>query len=215
MEEIVIDAKKREVIGKQVRGLRRESLLPAVIYGRRLAPVSITLNAKEANRILSSMTTSQLITVTFEGEKHVTLVREKQRHPVQGHLLHVDFMAVSMTEKLKVDVPIELRGDAPAVKDYGGILVPGVEQLEIESFPQDLPERVVVDVSSMKQIGDAIHVRDIVMSDKVQVLTSLDEVVAIITAPVAEEEVAPVAGEVAGEEPEVIEKGKKEEEAED
>lgn len=213
MEEVVIEAQKREITGKQVRALRRENKLPAVIYGRRLSPIAISLSARDASRILSGMTSSQLITVQVEGDSHVTLVREKQRHPVTGHLLHVDFLAVSMTEKLKVNVPIEFRGEAPAVKDFGGILVPGVEGLEIESLPQDLPERLVIDVSVLKQIGDALHVRDIPVSDKIQVLTAMDEVVAIVTAPAAEEEVAPAVEVVAGEEPEVIEKGKKEEEA--
>ncbi|MDD5468287.1 MAG: 50S ribosomal protein L25 [Anaerolineales bacterium] len=213
MEEVVIEAQKREITGKQVRALRRENKLPAVIYGHRLSPIVISLNARDASRILSGMTSSQLITVQVEGDSHVTLVREKQRHPVTGHLLHVDFLAVSMTEKLKVNVPIEFRGEAPAVKDFGGILVPGVEGLEIESLPQDLPERLVIDVSVLKQIGDALHVRDIPVSDKIQVLTAMDEVVAIVTAPAAEEEVAPAVEVVAGEEPEVIEKGKKEEEA--
>jgi large subunit ribosomal protein L25 len=100
----------------------------------------------------------------------------------------------------------------PAVRDLDGILVSGIEQIEVECLPQDLPERIMVDVSSLTEFGSAIHVRDIKLSDKIRVLTDLDEMVAVITTPEVEEEA--VVEEVVEGEPEVIEKGKKEEEEE-
>jgi len=212
MEELVLQAKRRDVIGKQVRALRRQGLIPAVIYGHRIQPINISLDARDTSRLLAGVTSSHLITIKLGDEQHTTLVREKQRHPVQGNLIHVDFLAVSMTEKLRADVVIILDGDAPAVKDYNGVLVTGIEKIEVECLPGDLPERIVVDISSLTEIGSAIYVRDIQLPSVVENLSDANEMVVLVTAPVAEEVEEAEVVEEAAEEPEVIEKGKKEEE---
>jgi large subunit ribosomal protein L25 len=209
MEEIVLKAKRREVIGKQVKALRRQGELPAVIYGRKKEPIAITLNAREAGRILPGLSSSHLITVNVDGDRHTTLVREKQRHPVRGELIHVDFLAVSMTEKLRASVPLAFEGVSPAVEEQDGILVTSLEQLEVESLPRNLPERIMVDISGLQNISDAIYVRDLVVPKGVEVLTNQDEMVVVVTAPAAEEVEEIVE---AADEPEVIERGKKEEE---
>lgn len=210
MEDIVLTAEKRTVIGKQVKALRRQGKLPAVIYGHHIQPVAITLDTRETSRMLAGITPSHLITIKVGKENHTVLVREKQRHPVQGVLIHIDFLAVSMTEKLRANVYIELVGDAPAVKEFDGILVTGVEELEVECLPKDLPERIQVDISSLRQIGDSLQVRDIQLPDAVEILTDPAEMVVLVTAPAIEEVEA--GAEVSAIEPEVIEKGKKEEE---
>lgn len=213
MEEIVLNAKRRDVVGKQVKALRREGQLPAVLYGRHLAPVLITLDMRDTSRVLPTITSSHLVVVDVDGERHTTLVREKQRHPVTGGLLHVDFQILSMTEKLRTTVVIVLEGDAPATKNFNGILVTGQTELEVECLPNDLPERVRVDISGLTDIGNAIHVRDLVLPPAVDVLTDPDELVVLVTAPAAEEkEEVVVEAEAVEAEPEVIEKGKKEEE---
>lgn len=214
MEEKVLSAEVRNVLGKQVKALRREGGLPAVLYGHNFDPVSITLNAKEASRILAGVTSSQLLTLEIGGKKHSALVREKQRHPVRGNLIHIDFLAVSMTEKLRAMVVIDTTGEAPAVQDFDGLVVSGVEQVEVECLPGDLPERITVDLSSLKEIGDAIYVRDVKLSSAVEILTDPDEMIVLVTAPSVEEEEEGVEEEVEEAEPEVIEKGKKEEEFE-
>lgn len=214
MEEKVLSAEVRNVLGKQVKALRREGGLPAVLYGHNFDPVSITLNAKEASRILAGVTSSQLLTLEIGGKKHSALVREKQRHPVRGNLIHIDFLAVSMTEKLRAMVVIDTAGEAPAVQDFDGLVVSGVEQVEVECLPGDLPERITVDLSSLKEIGDAIYVRDVKLSSAVEILTDPDEMIVLVTAPSVEEEEEGVEEEVEEAEPEVIEKGKKEEEFE-
>jgi large subunit ribosomal protein L25 len=209
MEELVLSAKRRQVVGKQVRALRREGQLPAVLYGRSFQPISITLDARESNRIIPTITSSHLITISLEGEKHSALVREKQYNPILGTLVHVDFYVVSMTEKLRALVTLQVEGDAPAVKEFDGVLVTGVEEVEVECLPAYLPERILVDISGLLKIGDSIHVRDLQVVPEVEVLTDLDEMVVLVTAPEAEE-VEEV--EAAVPEPEVIEKGRKEEE---
>jgi large subunit ribosomal protein L25 len=215
MEEFVISANVRNVIGKQVKALRREGRLPAVIYGSRLEPVAIDLDFRDASRVLSSMTSSQFIQIDVDGTTHTALVRERQRNPVRGDLLHVDFMAVSMTEKLRASVTIELQGEAPAAGEYNGIIVTGVEMVEVECLPKDLPERIIVDLSPLAEIGDAIYVRDIELSEDVTVLTDLDEAVVLVTMPAMEEEEEEEELEEEEFEPEVIEKGKREEEGEE
>ncbi len=209
MEREVLQASRRTVLGKQVGALRRQGKLPAILYGAHIQPIPITLETREAERVLRHMTTSSLVNIELEGQTYPALVRERQRDPIKNHLLHVDFQAVSLTEKIRANVGIELVGISPAVKDWNAILVTPLDELEVECLPQDLPERIAVDVSGLTNIGDGIRVSDLVISDKVRILNDPEEMVVIATAAEAEEVVAEVGAEV---EPEVIEKGKKEEE---
>ncbi len=213
MEEIVLKAEGREVIGKQVRALRRAGLLPAVLYGHHIQPIAISLDHREASRILPHVSSSQLIQVEVGGERYPALVREKQRHPITSSLLHVDFQTVSMTEKLRAMVRIELTGDAPAVKNFNGVLVTGQEELEVECLPGDLINRIVVDISVLTDIGNSLHVSDLPVPSTIHVLTDADELVVLVTAPAVEEKFeAAEAVTPAAIEPEVVERGKKEEE---
>jgi large subunit ribosomal protein L25 len=212
MEENILSASKREVLGKHVKNLRNEGMVPGVIYGRGVSTIPITLNIREVQKLLSTISSSQLINLAVDGKNHTTLVRDKQFHPVSGMLLHIDFLEVSMSEKLKTDVGISIHGEAPAVKNMNGILVTGLEAIQVECLPQDLPERVVVDISTLEEIGDGIFVRDIILPPEVDVLSDLDELVIVVTAPAAEEEEIEEEVEITEEEPEVIEKGKREEE---
>jgi large subunit ribosomal protein L25 len=218
MEKEVLKASRRQVIGKQVRALRRAGQIPAVIYGHNVEPIVISLDGHVATRLLNRLTASTLVTIDLDGKEYPTLVRERQRHPIKGYFVHVDFLAVSTTEKLRANVGIVVTGASPAVKDFNAVLVTGLSELEVECFPQDLPERVVVDISALVKIGDGIHVRDVVLSDKVTILDEPEEMIILATAPAKEEVEEVVTPEAVvveeGTEPEVIEKGKKEEEEE-
>jgi large subunit ribosomal protein L25 len=211
MDKVVINAVPRTIRGKQVGVLRREGKLPAVMYGHHFESTPITLELREASKILSSVTSSSIITIALEGKEYATLVREKQKDYLRNSLKHVDFQVVSLTEKIRTKVAIELVGIAPAVKDYNGVLVTGLNEIEVESFPQDLPDRIVVDLVGLAKIGDAYYVKDIVLSEKVTIHQDGQELIVHVTHPAVDEVV--VEEVVAGlEEPEVIEKGKKEEE---
>jgi large subunit ribosomal protein L25 len=217
MDKTVLQATKRTVTGKQVRALRRQGELPAVIYGHHLDPIAISLNAHDASRTLGRISQSHLVSIELDGKEYPALIREKQRDYIRGTLTHVDFLAVSLTEKLRAEVAIELTGMSLAVKDFDAILVTGLTSLEVECLPGDLPEKVVVDISSLQKIGDSLHVSDITVPDDVLVLSAADEMIVIATAPKVEavEEVTPVL-EVEAAEPELsVERGKKEEEAEE
>jgi large subunit ribosomal protein L25 len=217
MEEVVLKANHRTLIGKQVKAMRREGKLPAVIYGHHIDPIAITMDLHDASRSLTGLAPSALVTVDVDGETHKVLVIEKQRNKISGMLLHVDFLAVSMTEKLRSQVYIEIVGLSPAIKEFSGVLMTGMDQVEVECLPQDLPERLVVDVSGLAEIGDGIYVRDLAVPPGVKILEEPDSMVALITAQsaVEEEEVVEEVAEAVGEEPEVLERGKKEEEEEE
>jgi large subunit ribosomal protein L25 len=212
METEVIEAVRRSVIGKQVKVLRREGKLPAILYGSTIEPTPVSLDLKSSSMILNRLPGSALLTINLEGESLVSLVREKQRNVLTGELTHVDFQIVSMEEKIRTNVSVEIHGAAPAVENFGGILVLNVDAVEVEALPADLPERIVVDVTGLINIGQSILLRDIILPEKVTVLADEELVLVVVTAPeveVVEEE------EVIEEEPEVIEKGKAEEEGEE
>jgi large subunit ribosomal protein L25 len=213
MEEIVFEVNRREVIGKKVKQLRRDGKLPAVVYGRNIDPISISLEYQEASKILDSINPSALVVLDIEGERHYTLVRDKQRNPVRRSIIHVDFQAVSLTETVRADVTINLIGEAPAIETYLGILVPSLEQLSIECLATNLPESVEVDISGLTEIGDSLLVRDLTAPEGVEILNDPEDVVVVVIAQAAEE-VEEVEEELEleeGLEPEVLEGGKREE----
>ena len=220
MEKVVLNATKRDVIGKQVKALRREGKLPAVIYGRHTEPVNINLDAHSASLALGKLTSSSLVTISVDGTEYPTLVREKQRDYIKNRLLHVDFLAVSMTELLRTNVNVRFFGISPAVKDYNAVLVKNLEQLEVECLPTDLPEAIEVDISALKRPGEGIRVRDVQVSDKIRILNDSDTMVAVATFAKVEEEGAAVPGAEGvtptSSEPELsVERGKKEDEGEE
>jgi large subunit ribosomal protein L25 len=188
MEEVILKADRRTVIGKQVNALRREGKLPAVIYGHGIEPTAITLDAREANRVLASVGASTLITIDLEGEDYSVLVRDRQNHVLRRHLLHVDFQALSMTETVRANVALILgEEEAPAVQAYGAMIITGVESLEIECLPGDLVDRIVVDVTSLESIGDSILVQDLPVPKGISILDDPETMVVVATAPAAEE----------------------------
>ena len=218
MEKVVIPAEKRTVIGKQVRALRREGKLPAVIYGYGIDPISISLDAHSASRTLARASSSTLLTIELDGKQYPTLVREKQLDFIRNSLIHVDFMAVSLTEKITANVGVHLEGTAPAVKEYNAIVVSNLTELEVECLATDLPERFVVDISALAEVGDGVYVRDVVVPSGVDILTDPEEVIVVVTAQAAEEVEEGAEELLEGEEemegPEVISKGKEGEEDE-
>jgi len=221
MEKVVLKASQREIRGKQVKALRREGKLPAVIYGRHTEPIKVSLDAHSANLVLSKVGSSTLVTIDVDGKEYPALVRERQRNYIKGGLIHVDFLAVSLTEKLHAEVRIELIGTSLAVKDFNAVLVTGLHSLSVECLPADLPEHITVDIAPLAKVGDGIHVRDISLGDKVRIMDDPDDMIVNATYAKIEVEEVPVAaaeGAVAvaaeGVEPELsVERGKKEEEA--
>jgi large subunit ribosomal protein L25 len=219
MEKVVLKAEKRGVVGKQVKAMRRAGKLPAVIYGRHTEPIKIALDAHSASLILGRLTSSSLVTLDLDGQEYPALVREKQRDYIKNRLLHVDFLAVSLTERIRATVAVNFVGVSVAVKDFNAVLVKNLESLEVECLPTDLPERIDVNISVLDRPGDGIRVKDLIVSDKVELLDDPETMVAVATFAKVEEEVEEAVPGVEGvaaeeEEPELaVERGKKEEEA--
>jgi large subunit ribosomal protein L25 len=209
MENVVLKATKRDVVGKKVGALRRQGKLPAVLYGHRIETTPILLDAYEGSQTLSHLTSSSLVTIALEGKQYPAQVREKQRDYLKNRLVHVDFQVVSLTEKMRVKVGVELSGTAPAVKNFEAVIHTGLTAIEVECIPEDMPQRIVVDISGLAELGDSVRVRDVVLSDKVKILADPEEIIVVVSAPRKEEisTEAPVAEEAA---PEEITQGKKE-----
>ena len=220
MEQVVLKAEKRDVIGKQVKAMRRAGKLPAVIYGRHTEPMNVFLDAHSASLALGRLTSSSLVTIDLDGTQYPTLVREKQRDYIKNRLLHVDFLAVSLTENIRATVIVNFVGVSTAVKDYNAVFVVNLSSLEVECLPTDLPERIDIDMSVLARPGDGIRVRDVKVSDNVRLLDDPDTMVAVATFAKVDEEGAGVPGvegaAPAESEPELaVERGKKEEEGEE
>jgi len=188
MENVVLNATQRTVTGKKVKQLRRQGKLPAVMYGSDYKAIPVTLDLRETTRSLQSLTQSTIVTIDLDGEQNSALVQEKQVDFIRGTILHIDFRIVSMTEKIRTSVPVQLEGEAPAVKDFSGIVVTNLNEIQVECLPSDLPEQFVLDISNLSEIGSSILVKDVVSSDKIQVFADPDTVVVVIAGQAAEEE---------------------------
>jgi large subunit ribosomal protein L25 len=215
MEQIELTAAPRTVIGKQVKALRRAGLVPANLYGRSVEPQALQVEAKALGRVLARAGQSRLIKLNVEGkaEPYMALARDIQRESIKGSLYHVDFFAVSMTERIKLEVQIALVGESPAVQRGEGVLVQALNNIQIECLPGDLIDAIRVDVSKLDKIDMQVTVKDLGVSDRIKILADPDDMVVRVT-PVKEEKVEEVAAPTAEAAPEVevIEKGKKEEE---
>jgi len=216
MEKVILKAELRTITGKKVKNLRIAGKVPAVIYGSEVKTLPITLDKRDTTNTLNKYSGSTILTIDVEGKEHPTLVREIQQDYIKGDLLHVDFLVISLTEKLRTYVSITLIGEAPVLEEYSALIVSGLDQIEVECLPQDLPEVIEVDVSLMEEIGAAIYLKDIPSIEKVEFLSDPEELIAVASA--IKEEVEEVVEEdeiledvEEGAEPDVVERGKDEE----
>jgi large subunit ribosomal protein L25 len=195
---VELTAQTRTVEGKQVAQLRRAGWIPGVIYGHGFEAIPLQFEVRHLQSVFSKVTGSQLISINIEGrsEPEKVLVRDVQVEPISRRLSHVDFYRVSMNEKLRAEVPVELVGDAPAVRRSEGILLHGVSSIVVHCLPADLMEVIRVDISKLEKVDDDIHVRDLVMPAGVQILTDADALVVRVT-PLARAEVEVEAAPVA------------------
>lgn len=188
MEKYVLEAQKREVIGKKVKALRREGKLPAVIYGSGIDPQAITLDTKAVIQTLKIIGANTLVTIKLGKKELLALVRDIQREVIKRDLLHIDFQAVSLEENIATTVPIMVVGEAPVLKDYDSIISTALDELQIEAKAKDLPDSITVDISVLKEIGDNILVKDLVIPGEVTVLDDPDELVVVASAQALMEE---------------------------
>lgn len=216
---VLLQAKRRTQVGKQMaKAMRNQGALPAVVYGEKASPVTCSVDQKAFVTILHEHGRNAIVDLTMEdGEGHATLIKEIQRHPVSGHIFHVDFHRISLTQKIVVAVPVEVVGTAAGVRNDGGILEHLLHDVDVECLPTAIPERIAYDVSALS-IHDIVHASDLVVGDDVRIVTEADRPVIMVVPPTVrrdEDEEAEEAEEAAEEElqePEVIERGKRDEE---
>jgi large subunit ribosomal protein L25 len=213
-KQVKLTAERRTGIGRSaVRKLKAIGVVPAVIYGAKDKPEPLQVSRRDVNAMLSHASGENiLVELEIAGDPNrLALVQEVQHSPVGGAVLHIDFHAVSMDEVIEADVPLEPVGTANGVKNMGGLLEQSLRSLAIECLPRDLPDVITVDVSALN-VGDGIHVREIVLPPGVTTRVSPDLTAFSVLAPTVEEE--PVAAaEAAPTAPEVIKEKKDEPEA--
>lgn len=215
MKQLELNATPRTVIGKQVNALKREGLVPGILYGYGVNPIPVQFEAREAERVAHQAGSSTLVQVHVEGTSapYTTIIRDLQRDPIKRNLRHLDLQVLNLAEKIRVPIQIILVGESPAVKNFGGLLLHLLDEVEVECLPTALVPAIEVNISGLKELGQAIFVRDLVLPPGLTVLTDADEMVAQVTAAEAEEVLAEATTEAAAE-VEVIRK-KKEEEVEE
>src|SRR5438094_4148707 len=176
-KQVKLAAERRETIGRSaMRKLKGRGIIPAIVYGGKDKPQPLQVSRRDINVMLSHASGENiLVELEIAGEKssRMAMIQEVQHSPVGGDVLHVDFHAISMDEKITADVPLEPIGLANGVKNFGGLLDQNIRSLTIECFPKDLPDKITVDVSALN-IGDAIHVRDIKLPEGVIAKVSAD-----------------------------------------
>lgn len=225
MERILLNANIREERGKGVaRSLRRSGRIPAVLYSKGGSTPIILDPFKIQKMIMLGHAESTLIDLKIENaiEKsdRIAILRDYQTDPLTGKVLHADLFEVSMDEKIKVTVPIELTGETPVgVKQSGGILQFILREIELECLPLVIPDNILIDVSKLN-VGESIHIRDIQVAEGVKIIIDPDQVVLTIASPVSQERLdklltTPAPGE-STKEPELVKKpGKEAEKAEE
>jgi large subunit ribosomal protein L25 len=216
MAVIALSGQRRERLGKGgARTARRDGKIPAVLYGHGEDPVSVSIGARDFDLALRGHKGGNpIVNLAVDSKEFTALIRAVQYDPVTHDILHLDFQHISLTETIEVKVAIHLTGTPTGVKDGGGILEHILREVEVRCLPTAIPSSIDADVSALN-IGDSIHLRDLSVPN-VEIITDLDSTIATVVPPTVMEEKP--AEEVAGEaataaaEPEVIAKGKKEEE---
>jgi large subunit ribosomal protein L25 len=211
MKENILNATTRENKGKEAASrLRREGMTPAIAYGPKEKTVPLIVKTKEIKEILRSTEgESSMIKLIIDDKKEpkLALIKDYQLDPVNQALLHVDFYLTSADIAIKTSVRLVIRGEAPGVKDFGGILNFATREIEVECLPDKIPEHIEVDISQLG-IHDLIRVKDLTVPPDVEVLSELEQLVVNVVPPAKEEEVA------VEEVPEELEEEEKEEEEE-
>jgi large subunit ribosomal protein L25 len=183
MEQIELQAATREILGKKVRFLRRQGVIPVHLFGHGVESLALQSETAQLQRVLAEAGKTKIISLKLDKDKKPrnVVIRETQRNPLTGELLHVDFYQVRMTEKIQVEIPIVLVGEAPALKSRDNMLAQELYSLTIESLPDKIPPSVELDVSSLAEAEQAIYVRDITLDEGVTVLSDPEHMVVKIT----------------------------------
>lgn len=171
MEKLKLKVAKRTVLGRKVKKLRKDEIVPANVYGKKVKSLAVQVVEKELAPVFAKAGETGLIELDVEGEKRPVLIHNVQYHPVTQQPIHIDFYQVDLKEKVVAKVPLLVVSEAPAVKDKLGVILNILSEVEVEALPADLPEKIEVDVKNLTAVGQTIKVADLKVSDKVKILT--------------------------------------------
>jgi large subunit ribosomal protein L25 len=185
MAEYKLAGDVRTITGKKNRALRKQGLVPGVVYGPTDEPVSVQFAYREVEVTLMRAGGTNLIDIEVGGKTYPSLAREVQRDVVRGDILHVDFLAVDLSQKIRVDVPVIMEGRSPLVASREAILITGPSTLTLEVFPQDIRDRILVDLTPLDTMGAEILVKDLKFKEGVTVINEPNEMIAKVVQPAA------------------------------
>ncbi|KKS44534.1 hypothetical protein A2567_02560 [Candidatus Azambacteria bacterium RIFOXYD1_FULL_42_11] len=196
MTTLELKSEKRNILGKKVKTLRDKGLVPAVVYGGKDSGLSITVNAKEFNKIFKMAGETTLIKLFIDDKPKNVLIYDTARDPMTNEIKHVDFYEVKMDEKIIKKVPLNFVGSSPAVNELGGVLVKAMQELEVRALPADLPHEIQVDISNLKTFDDNILIQDVNLPKNIEALENIETSVASIIPPRSEAELEALSGAV-------------------
>ena len=174
---LTLEGERREALGRHVKALRREGITPANLYGRGAESVSFQAESRALDRLVTDGGRGSLVELTIDGEKHQTLLRTLQRHPVTRAIMHADFYIVEMNRAVQTTVPVHLVGDAPAARLPGAVITHLTHEVTIECLPANIPSAVELDVSELEELETALYVSDIATPEGVEVLTDGETII--------------------------------------
>jgi large subunit ribosomal protein L25 len=198
MKTLELKTEKREIKGKKVSTLRSNGFIPAVVYGKGVEPISLTISLRDFSKLYKEAGESSLVDLLIEDKTLKVLVSDVQLDPLTDQPVHVDFHKVNLTEEITANVPLRFENEeiAPAIKELGGVLVKEKDEIEVECLPTNIPHEIVVDVTSLATFDDIIHVSDLPIPSNVKLLTDGEEVVSLVKPPRSEEELESLNQEV-------------------
>ncbi len=195
-QKLVLASVKRTVVGRKVKSLRKQGLVPANVFGKKVKSLALSVKSMDFRKVFSKAGATGIVYLEIEGEKETrpVLISDIQKSPLKGTMLHIDFRQVDLTQKVKAEVSIKVVGESLAIKDKGGVLVTVLSKVMVEALPADLPEILEISIQDLTEFGQSVHVADIkIDKTKVKIEAAEDETVAIIQEPKKEEvEVKPV-----------------------
>lgn len=194
--ELVVQ--KRQILGRQSKSLRKEGFISAELYGRGFENLHLSVSVNDFKKIFRQAGENTVIDLTLDDHKYPVLIHEVSYDALNGDVTSIDFYKVRMDEKIKVKVPVEFIGVAPAIKEKNGVLIKALHEIEVEALPNEIPHGIQADLLGLHDIGQSIYVKDLNIPANVKIFVTPETVVATITAQVTEEEELAIQQEGAG-----------------
>lgn len=199
MEKVILEAKTRDVFGRKTNKSRKAGIIPAVVYGKGIAGTNIWVKLLDFKRLIKKSGESTVIDLKIdEKDNRNVLIYDTQKDPVRDTYVHIDFFQVRMDEEIETEVELEYIGEAPAVKELGGVLVKNIDAIKVKCLPADLPSSIEVNIASLKTFEDRICLGDLNISKKIELSIDLETVVALVSEPRSDDEMSSLETKVDG-----------------